>query len=124
MSAYFRPANRLISLKSLALTLALVLVPAAYAQDVTTSPEPTTEQPGPGTIVATVGGEPITEADISFAAEDLAQELQQMPPDQRARMMTMQVKITKYISYAYPVAALIIMAIFAAKSPASRARHR
>jgi peptidyl-prolyl cis-trans isomerase C len=30
-----------------------------------------------------VGGEPITEADLSFAAEDLTQELGQMPPEQR-----------------------------------------
>jgi peptidyl-prolyl cis-trans isomerase C len=37
----------------------------------------------PDTVVATVGGETITEADISFAAEDLQQELQQMPPAER-----------------------------------------
>ncbi|MBU1306158.1 MAG: peptidylprolyl isomerase [Alphaproteobacteria bacterium] len=34
-------------------------------------------------VVATVGGEPITEAELSFAAEDLVQELQQMPAEQR-----------------------------------------
>ncbi|MGK2226711.1 MAG: peptidyl-prolyl cis-trans isomerase C [Devosia sp.] len=37
----------------------------------------------PETVVATVDGSPITEADLGFAAEDLAQELQQMPPEQR-----------------------------------------
>jgi peptidyl-prolyl cis-trans isomerase C len=37
----------------------------------------------PETVVATVGGEPITEADLSFAAEDLTQELGQMPAEQR-----------------------------------------
>lgn len=37
----------------------------------------------PDAVVATVGGEPITEAELGFAAEDLAQELQQMPPEQR-----------------------------------------
>jgi peptidyl-prolyl cis-trans isomerase C len=37
----------------------------------------------PKAVVATVGGEPITEADIGYAAEDLGQELQNIPPDQR-----------------------------------------
>ena len=37
----------------------------------------------PETVVATVAGQPITEADLSFAAEDLTQELSQMPPEQR-----------------------------------------
>lgn len=37
----------------------------------------------PETVVATVGGEPITEADLSFAAEDLAQDLAQMPAGER-----------------------------------------
>jgi len=37
----------------------------------------------PETVVATVDGSPITEADLGFAAEDLSQELQQMPPEQR-----------------------------------------
>jgi peptidyl-prolyl cis-trans isomerase C len=39
--------------------------------------------PAPDTVVATVGEETITEADIAFAAEDLQQELSQMPPDER-----------------------------------------
>ncbi|ODT82116.1 MAG: hypothetical protein ABS76_08855 [Pelagibacterium sp. SCN 64-44] len=37
----------------------------------------------PETVIATVGGEPITEADLGFAAEDLGQDLAQMPPEQR-----------------------------------------
>lgn len=37
----------------------------------------------PDTVVATVGGETITEADIAFAAEDLQQELAQMPAEDR-----------------------------------------
>lgn len=57
----------------------------AIAQD---SPAPpAAEAPGaavtPDTVVATVGGETITEADIAFAAEDLQQELAQMPPEER-----------------------------------------
>lgn len=45
----------------------------------------TTEAPAvtPDTVVATVGGETVTEADIAFAAEDLQQELAQMPPEDR-----------------------------------------
>jgi len=53
----------------------------ALAQDAAPAAEATAI--APETVVATVGGEPITEADLSFAAEDLTQELSQMPPDQR-----------------------------------------
>ncbi len=34
-------------------------------------------------VVAMVGDEPITEADLAFAAEDMAQDLAQMPPEER-----------------------------------------
>ncbi|MCW5723255.1 MAG: peptidylprolyl isomerase [Devosia sp.] len=37
----------------------------------------------PETVIATVGGEAITEADLSFAAEDMAQDLAQMPSEER-----------------------------------------
>lgn len=37
----------------------------------------------PETVVATVGGQPITEADLNFAAEDLAQDLGRMPAAER-----------------------------------------
>ena len=66
---------------------AAALAPAAYAQD---AEAPAAEAPAadaaavtPETVVATVGGEPITEADLSFAAEDLTAELQQMPAEER-----------------------------------------
>lgn len=67
-----------------ALVAAIGAAPA-FAQD---AAAPATEaapapQVTPDTVVATVGGESITEADISFAAEDLQQELQQMPPEDR-----------------------------------------
>jgi peptidyl-prolyl cis-trans isomerase C len=90
-----------------ALTLMLAaaaLTPAAFAQDA--APAPATEAPAadapaaeapaaeapaaeaaaavsPDAVVATVAGEPITEADLVFAAEDLAADLQQMPPEER-----------------------------------------
>jgi len=76
MKLHRQPALRLASLALSALLLGLAPVAAqdaaAPAADIT-----------PQTVVATVGGEPITEADLSFAAEDLAQELQQMPAEQR-----------------------------------------
>lgn len=61
----------------------LVLAPfSAAAQDATT-------QVMPDTVVATVAGEEITEADLAFAAEDLQQELAQMPPaDRKAFLIT------------------------------------
>lgn len=69
------------------LLAALLLAPAAaLAQDGTAAaPAPVS----PDTVVATVGGDTITEADLAFAAEDLQQELQQMPPaDRKAFLLT------------------------------------
>lgn len=65
--------------------LALMLAGGALAPALAQDAAPAAEAPAitPETVVATVGGEPITEADLSFAAEDLTQELGQMPPDQR-----------------------------------------
>ena len=67
----------------LAALLALTPV-SAWAQD-NGAAAPATEAPAisPDTVVATVGGETITEADIAFAAEDLQQELAQIPPAER-----------------------------------------
>jgi peptidyl-prolyl cis-trans isomerase C len=80
MKLHRQPALRLASLGLSALILGagLGLAPVR-AQDAAAPAAEITPQ----TVVATVGGEAITEADISFAAEDLAQELQQMPPEQR-----------------------------------------
>lgn len=41
------------------------------------------QAPDPAAVVATVGGQPITEADIGYAAEDLGQDLQNIPPEQQ-----------------------------------------
>lgn len=74
-----RAARLLVS--TLLLSTGLTLAPAAvFAQADTTA---AAAEASGDTVVATVGGEPITEADISFAAEDLAQELQQMPAEER-----------------------------------------
>jgi peptidyl-prolyl cis-trans isomerase C len=73
---------------ALALMLAAGALAPALAQDAAPAVEaPAATAPAaavsPDTVVATVGGEPITEADLSFAAEDLTQELGQMPPEER-----------------------------------------
>ncbi len=80
MKFHRQPALRLATLGVSTLILAAGLgLGSVRAQD---AAAPAAEI-NPLTVVATVGGEPITEADISFAAEDLAQELQQMPAEQR-----------------------------------------
>lgn len=70
----------------LMLGTALILAPlTAIAQDAA-QPAAAAAQPAaptPDTVVAKVGDDTITEADISFAAEDLAQDLANVPPDQR-----------------------------------------
>lgn len=58
-------------------------VPSALAQDTPAAPAAEMPAPAPDAVVATVGDEAITEADIAFAAEDLQQELSQMPPEER-----------------------------------------
>jgi peptidyl-prolyl cis-trans isomerase C len=78
----------------LLLALAAFLIAPAFpalAQDAA-APAPDAAapaQPDPAAVVATVGGEAITEADLSFAAEDLGQELANIPPeDRRAFLVT------------------------------------
>src|SRR5690606_37138678 len=71
----------------LALVLSATALVPAMAQDAAAPAEATAEAAAPAvtpeTVVATVGGSQITEADLSFAAEDLTQELSQMPPEER-----------------------------------------
>lgn len=92
--------KRLSTALLLGAALGLAALPA-LAEDATT-PAPAAEAPAaaapaseapaaptPDTVVATVGEQSITEADLAFAAEDLAQELQQMQPaDRRAFLVT------------------------------------
>ncbi len=67
--------------RALALMALFVAAPVstAFAQDAEAAAPAIT----PETVVATVNGEAITEAELSFAAEDMAQELSQMQPEQR-----------------------------------------
>lgn len=75
-----QPTLRLANLTLSALLVGTLLtLSPVRAQDAATPAAEITPQ----TVVATVGGEPITEADISFAAEDLQQELQQIPAEER-----------------------------------------
>jgi peptidyl-prolyl cis-trans isomerase C len=76
----------------LLLTTALALSPAAFAQDAPAAPADAAPAaaapaaptpPDPKTVIATVGGKQITEGDLGLAAEDIGQQLQQVPPDQQ-----------------------------------------
>ena len=83
---------------TLPLALAALLAapaPLAFAQDAAAPAAPaesTAEapvQPASDAVVATVGGEAITEGDLTFAAEDLGQELANIPEaDRRAFLVT------------------------------------
>jgi len=73
------------------LSLALIGGPAgALAQDAPAAtpdasapPAAPSAIPAPDSVLATVGGAPITEADLGFAAEDLGQQLANVPPEKR-----------------------------------------
>lgn len=75
-------------LKTMAGTLllgtALGFAPVALAQETAAPAAPVAAAPAaPETVVATIGDLTITEADLAFAAEDLQQELQQVPAEER-----------------------------------------
>lgn len=95
-------ASRLTRALSLAALLVAMPAAASLAQDTATPPAdaaPAADAAAPATdaaapamapaeidpnaVVATVGGQEITEADLSFAAEDMAQDLAQMPPEEQ-----------------------------------------
>mgnify|MGYP000052720013 CR=1 FL=1 len=81
----FSPLRLVRTAGLVATIMAATALTPAFAQDAAPA-APAAEAPAPvqpDTVVATVDGATITEADLSFAAEDLSQELQQMPPEQR-----------------------------------------
>ena len=106
MMSFFYPAKAPSLLKSLALALVLAVAPAAaHAQDSAASSQPPgqeepAQQPGPDTVVATVGGQPITEADLAFAAEDIGADLNQIPPDQLRAVLLAQMIDLKLMAQA------------------------
>jgi peptidyl-prolyl cis-trans isomerase C len=75
----FSPSLRTICLAALMCGATAL---GAYAQDAA-APAAAPAAPSPDTVLATVGGESITEGDLGFAAEDLGQELAQMPAGER-----------------------------------------
>ena len=75
-------SSRLLRTICLAALLGAAPAVGSFAQEAP-APEAAPAAIAPETVVATVGGEQITEADLSFAAEDLAQDLAQMPAQER-----------------------------------------
>lgn len=65
------------------------------------------------TVDKQVGFERVAENQIKLNPK-AAERLDQLPPDQRARQMDISVKVTKAISYAFPVVVLIVNIIIAA----------
>src|SRR6185369_15088621 len=102
MTSHISPARLPGLLKFLVLALlALTLCGAPFAtqaQDSSASsaqpPAALAPGPSPSSVVATVAGQQITEADLAFAAEDLGQDLQQVPPDQiRAVLLSQMIDL-------------------------------
>lgn len=69
--------------RALSFAALLAAAPAIMVQAQEAAPAEGIEAPAPDAVVATVSGQTITEADLAFAAEDMAQELSQMPPEQQ-----------------------------------------
>ncbi len=74
-------SNHIKVIGALIVGAALAFAPLTAAQEASTTETPATVTPD--TVVATVGGQTITEADVAFAAEEMQQELSQMPPEAR-----------------------------------------
>lgn len=76
-------SSRLLRTICLAALLGAAPAIGSFAQE---APAPEAAAPAavaPETVIATVGDDQITEGDLSFAAEDLAQDLGQMPAEER-----------------------------------------
>lgn len=76
-------SSRLLRTICLAALLGAAPTLGSFAQEAAAPAEAAPAEATPETVVATVAGEPITEADLNFAAEDLAQDLAQMPAAER-----------------------------------------
>ena len=77
----YRIATRLAA--SAALSIALLAAPGAATMKAHAQDTATQEKPSPDTIVAKVGGMPITERDLEFATGDLADQFAQVPETHR-----------------------------------------
>ncbi len=67
----------------LMLGTALIAAPVAMAQDAPADQAAAPAPVDPNTVLATIGDMTITEGDLALAAEDLGQQLQQVPPEQQ-----------------------------------------
>ena len=108
MTSYISPARlpgflKILVLALIALTLCSLPM-AASAQ--TAAPPAAPAAPSATSVVATVGGEAITEADLAFAAEDLGQDLQQIPQDQLRAVLLAQMIDLKLMAQAAHAAKL------------------
>ena len=109
----FTHSMRLVRTLSLAALLATTTLTASFAQDAAPVAPAPAAAVTPETVVATVGGEAITEADLSFAAEDMAQDLAQMPPEQRRAFLLRVLIDMKVMSGAAKAAGMDQTALFA-----------
>lgn len=109
----FTHSMRLVRTLSLAALLATTTLTASFAQDAAPAAPAPAAAVTPETVVATVGGEAITEADLSFAAEDMAQDLAQMPPEQRRAFLLRVLIDMKVMSGAAKAAGMDQTALFA-----------
>ncbi len=83
MSVLFLRRARIALYATAALAL-LAAAPASAQDPAPAKPAPATEPaPKPETVVATINGKPITEADLEVAESELDQEFAQLPPPQR-----------------------------------------
>ncbi len=102
---------RLLRAVSLAVLVASTSVAGAMAQDAPAAA--TSEIPNADAVVATVGDQTITEADLAFAAEDMAQDLAQMPPEERRAFLVRILIDMKVMSQAAREAGMDKTEIFA-----------
>jgi peptidyl-prolyl cis-trans isomerase C len=77
LSALRGPALAVLGLMAMALP--------AVAQDAAPAAAPAAAPVDPKAVLATVNGQPITEADLSLAGEDFAEELAKVAPEQRRK---------------------------------------
>ncbi|WEK52584.1 MAG: peptidylprolyl isomerase [Candidatus Kaistia colombiensis] len=82
-----RVSSSLTALRGPALAVLglMALAAPAAAQDAAPAAAPAAAAVDPKTVLATVNGQPITEADLSLAGEDFSEELAKVAPDQRRK---------------------------------------
>lgn len=74
---------RRASLAGLGALLALAVAPAVVALAQESAPAAAPAPVDPEAVVATINGQPITEADLKIAEDDLDQQFSRLPPEQR-----------------------------------------